>query len=731
MKKARSSDLLALTTKEKLLRHNLEIRKYWSEKDLAEGGGVLNDPQNKDLEKASTWLMTKDINLYDWQEDCVNRWMQEKLGTIKVVTGAGKTILALAIMERLQALEKDLRVAIVAPTIVLQDQWYKEILRRSNLPPQMIGRLGGGHNDSFDDEIRVLLCVLKSASERLHAIVGKSNVGSRLLLIVDECHRAGAPDMSKVFKTERVYSLGLSATPEREDYLEDISTDDNQEYDSSLLGQELGPIIYEMTVHQAFKQGILPEFEIHHYGLPLLGPEREKYENLSRRLRNVTAELRELGHQQGIHDPNITHRTQALAKREDQLGLVARQHIALTNERKRLLYNADMRSKVVLEVLTNEFHENPDTRAILFHESIESVMYLYHELLKGDFPVAVEHSGLTDGLREESIELFRQGIAQVIVSARSLIEGFNVPETDIGIIVASSTSVRQRIQTIGRLLRKGKGNNKVATIYVLYMHDTVDEIIYGKIDWDNVLGAQRNRYFLLNNEGILIEREQAPRAPLPSEDELTLDDLEIGAEYPGPYEGIEYTCDSGGNVFTIDRDLVLNPQGVPDAVRKVKGSFGRFRVTRRKGYILVIVSEEDDWAVKFVGQLAEPFEFGTSPDSVSEQREVNIDKLKRGDVFPRELVGTKNEVVYFKRSRGRNVLSRKEGRGERFARVGHNATDPNKGADAEQLLHICNDFRTVYPGINKLIMTESGHVVFLRDGNYRYLYTLTAGLEFS
>lgn len=66
-----------------------------------------------------------------------------KKGTIKVVTGAGKTILALAIIESLKKQITELVVAIVVPTIVLQNQWYNEILKNSNLSDNMIGRLGG------------------------------------------------------------------------------------------------------------------------------------------------------------------------------------------------------------------------------------------------------------------------------------------------------------------------------------------------------------------------------------------------------------------------------------------------------------------------------------------------------------------------------------------------------------------------------------------------------------
>lgn len=731
MKEKNTSDLLSLTAQERLFLHSLETRKFWSKKDQTPGDSPLTHPDREVSAIPNVWTMTEGITFYNWQEDCINRWLKEKRGTVKVVTGAGKTILALGIIEKLQALDQELRVAIVVPTIVLQNQWYKEILNHSNLPASAIGKLGGNNDDSFAGDVRILLCVLKSASDKLPALVNRNQVGHKLLLVVDECHHAGAPTMSKVFDTERAYSLGLSATPEREDYLEDTTYDDNQQYDLSLLGRELGPIIYEITVYQGYEQGILPEFEVHHYGLPLSSKEREKYESLSRRLRDVTSELKEIGHQHGIHDLDIARRSQVLAKREDQLGLVARQYVTLVTERKHFLYNAEARSQAVIQILKEEFHKESDTRALLFHESIESVMLLYYKLLQNGYPVTVEHSMLLDRLREESIELFRQGIARIIVSARSLIEGFNVPETDIGIIVASSTSVRQRIQTIGRLLRKGKDINKIATIYVLYIHDTVDEIIYGKTDWDELLGAKRNRYFLWDNKEGLIEQEQAPRAPLPKEEEIPLEVLAKGCEYPGAYEGIEYSCDSDGNVYSANRDLVLNPQQIPEAIRKIKGSYGKFRVTRTRRYILVIVYEQDEWIVKYVGQLATPFKLRNQLDSKKILSELDVNNLQRGDFFPYELVGAKHEIIYFKQRRGLNVLAKKEGRGERFARIGELATDRTKGEDAAGLLQACKDYKAIYPQLSKLIITESQHVVVLRDSKYYYLYTFTAGLEFS
>ena len=729
----KSADLLVLTRQERLLSHNLKTREYWSEQRNALGDDVFRDSSDQDSSTTpSRWIMTRDVTLYPWQEDCVNRWLERMNGTIKVVTGAGKTILALSIIEKLQAVNPDLRVAIVVPTIVLQDQWYNEILLRSNLSPHTVGRLGGGRSrDVFNDDVRILLCVLNSAARYLPSIVNQSKVSSNLLLIADECHKTGAPDMSKVFQTQRRYNLGLSATPEREDVEGDVTHQDTASYDSSLLGRELGPIIYELTVYQALEQGILPEFEVLHYGLPFIDDEHEKYQVLSRKLRSVTSEFRELGHQYGIHDSGITRRSQSLAKREDPLGLIAREYLFLTNQRKQLLYNAKLRTTAVQEILTREFEQDELTKAMLFHESIESVMLLYHQLLELGFPVTVEHSELLSTLRQTSLELFRDGTAQIIVSAKSLIEGFNVPETDIGIIVASSSSVRQRIQTIGRLLRKGKKADRPARIYVLYMRDTVDENIYGKEDWDHLLGARRNRYFHMTDDGTLIEQQEPPRSPLPREDDLPLHSLTIGEEYPGAYEGLEYTCDSDGNVFTMDGKLIVNPQEVPKVIRQIKGGFGKFKITQNQGYILALEYLQDEWIVKFGGQLATPFTVENQNQNQPNTSGLELNELHLGDHFPSELVGTQTQLVHFKQRHGKLVLARKEGRGERFARVGKQAKDTKKGVDAEKLIQVCREYRTIYPELSKIILTESGHALVLKDGSYRYLMTLQTGLEFA
>ena len=60
------------------------------------------------------------------------------------------------------------------------------------------------------------------------------------------------------------------------------------------------------------------------------------------------------------------------------------------------------------------------------------------------------------------------------MSCRGLDEGFDVPDADSAIIVSSSAASRQRIQRMGRVLRKNPNKDR-ASIYTLYSSDNEKE----------------------------------------------------------------------------------------------------------------------------------------------------------------------------------------------------------------------------------------------------------------
>ena len=69
-------------------------------------------------------LIPVGVSLYDWQRECLPRWMEHGRGTVKVATGGGKTLFALAVAQQLQnEREPDLRLVVVVPTIPLKRKY--------------------------------------------------------------------------------------------------------------------------------------------------------------------------------------------------------------------------------------------------------------------------------------------------------------------------------------------------------------------------------------------------------------------------------------------------------------------------------------------------------------------------------------------------------------------------------------------------------------------------------
>ena len=563
-------------------------------------------------------LVPEDVVLYDWQRECLPRWLERECGTIKVATGGGKTLFSLAVAQALQnAREPDLRVAVVVPTIPLMFQWNDE-LRQGNLPASAIGLMGGGQELPPLVSLRVLVCVLNSARERLPELIRTANWSPRMLLVVDECHRAAAAQARKIFATHPRYTLGLSATPEPDMELLEVPTE--AAYNNGVVGQALGPIIYDFTLQQSLQAGLLTPFEVWHIGLPLTSHESHEHARVSREITELRKTL-QLHHRRSRSKQSFLAWCQTQASRGGPAAAEAEQFLALASRRKRMLYRARARAEVTLGVLS-ESPNDTDRRVIVFHESIAEIETIYLEAIAHGIPAVLEHSELPDGLRADNIEAFREGVARVIVSAKSLVEGFNVPSADLGLIVASSSSVRQRIQSLGRLLRR-KAGGRTAQVFVLYIRDSEDEAIYEKADWESLVGARQNRYFFWRfpDDGPdwragLEERPGPPKAYKPPAWDVDVIALSPGDPYPGQTHGQDLRVDQDGNLRSDDGLLIQAPRDLVDAISQYN-SYRRARLTP-PGHLIARADDpsrsgEADW--RFLGQLdGEPQ--GSAPTAI-------------------------------------------------------------------------------------------------------------------
>ncbi|HPW21244.1 MAG TPA: DEAD/DEAH box helicase [Vicinamibacterales bacterium] len=553
-------------------------------------------------------LVPEGFSLYGWQRECLPLWLARGRGTVKVATGGGKTLFALMAAQQLQnEREPDLRLAVVVPTIPLLFQWYDD-LRRGNVPESAIGLMGGGYELPPASSLRILVCVLNSARDRLAGYVSRAGWSEHLMLVVDECHRSSAEQARRIFDARPKYTLGLSATPEQDVEVEGLPND--KAYETSVVGQALGPIIYDFTIRQSLAAGLLTPFEVWHIGLSLAPAEANEHARLSREISELRKALQGR-HRRSHSKQGFLAWCQTQANRGGPAAADAERFVGLANRRKRLLYRAKSRTDVTLAILS-ESARDPDARTIVFHESIGEIERLFLRAIDMQLPAVLEHSQLPESLRAESIRAFRQGIARVIISAKSLVEGFNVPSADFGIIVASSGSVRQRIQSLGRMLRRKPGA-RTARIVVLFIRDTEDEAIYEKADWESIVGAERNRYFRWNPvtddamwSGGLVEMATPPRTYRPPSSEIDVADLHLGETYPGQTGGMDLRVDQSGNVRGDDGALVAVPAELVAAILE-RNVQRRARLVPA-GHLIVRVdshgSEEADW--RFLGTIALP-----------------------------------------------------------------------------------------------------------------------------
>lgn len=577
---------------------------------------------------------TRDFELADWQQAAVDSWLagvdgRQGHGTIEVFTGGGKTLIALSCAANLAKVDPEIKFAVVVPTRALARQWASAISRYTTIPENRVGLLGSGWRDSLKDKT-ALVAVLNTAARLLPDI---ASTVRPMLLIVDEVHRAGAPKFSRVLDTPAAYKLGLSATPDREEIAENGEL---LAFDEQLVGQKIGPIVFRFGLRDARLSGWLPEYALSHHAVSLLPNERARYDALSRQVDDVQGRIRDLG--------GAPQRARLLSTRKDELGDAARKWVTLTGRRKDLLYRSSERHRVAVELVVQAFDKATPgqvPRVILFHERVRDAEELSEELKQRlpSITVALEHSGLPDQVRRIALAQFAEGIAPVLVSVKSLIEGIDVPEADTGISVASAASVRQRIQSLGRVLRRSRNDShKSASMHLIYVDETVDDLIYGKADWTDLTGESANTYWRWKLEE---DRPEAlpgpPRIPMPTEEQAwdSLRGQPLPAVWPGEITGQEYSVDTHGVVHNAFRRLIANPQGVAEMISNLRtGKGGRFRVTPTHRLVIVWDSRRGPPSPWVVGQLGEPF---TVVDEVAVdstvRHQIEVGSLKPGSEY--------------------------------------------------------------------------------------------------
>ena len=247
----------------------------------------------------------------------------------------------------------------------------------------------------------------------------KKNLSCKLL-VVDEAHRSVSPEFIKLYDNVTYkYILGLTATPNKK------------------CIEKCGKPFCTVD----FDEAKVAPFKVHFIGIDLDFSEQRQYRSLSY---------------------NIGQIMQRDFRTQDEKQILD----ALILKRRRLVYNATARIPLALKLIQDNLNLNKKVLVICQRIDQANVLSHWFTTLKS-VPHVVYHSD-----RKDDLERYKSNEVKLCISVGMLKEGFDDPDTDVGIIVSTTLSKSFNIQAIGRVIRYKKG--KFADVYIILANETTD-----------------------------------------------------------------------------------------------------------------------------------------------------------------------------------------------------------------------------------------------------------------
>ncbi|WP_349878815.1 DEAD/DEAH box helicase [Micromonospora sp. HUAS YX12] len=389
-----------------------------------------------------------------WQREALGEWHANgRRGVVEAVTGTGKT--TVGVLAAAAAVDAGEKVLLLVPGRELLDQWHAAL--RRDLRIGRVGRLGDGHRDSLSDH-SVLVATVQSAAKGW-IIPG----GAPGLLIADEVHRYGAKSFARALNQGFEARLGLTATYERTD---NGLIDHLQPY--------FGEVVAGCTYERGLADDILAPFRVAFLGADFAGNERELYDQYDEQVRTLRRRL-VLDHDCPAEPFGefITHVNELSrgGHGSPRATMDASRYLNAFSKRRQLLAGC-RRKREALASLAPILAEAD--AGLVFSETTASAEQAAG-ILRGRGVSASEFtSELHRTARKHRLTEFKHGRIKVLTAPRVLDEGIDLPQAEVGVVVAGTQSKRQMIQRMGRVIRP-KHDRRPATFVVLYIRGTSED----------------------------------------------------------------------------------------------------------------------------------------------------------------------------------------------------------------------------------------------------------------
>ena len=418
------------------------------------------------------------LQLRDYQRQAVASWFRNKgRGTLKMATGSGKTIIALAIATELYQQIGLQVLLVVCPYRHLVTQWQKECAK-FNLEPVLAFETVY----NWQSELSTQLYNIRSGNQSFLTVITTNstliNEGfqsqlrffpAKTLIVGDEAHNLGSLRLESSLPRNIGLRLGLSATPER--YFDDDGTDALLSYFGAILQPEF-------SLADAIAQGALVRYLYYPIFVELTQSEAFAYAKLTKRIGWA------LNRNDNLEQNDTL--TSLLMQRSRLIGAAANKLNAL-----RELMAGRLHTTHTLFYCGDGYVENYASTSLAYtSRQLEAVTHLLGQELGYRVNTYTADTSLEE--REQLRHQFESGELQGLVAIRCLDEGVDIPAIRTGVILASTGNPRQFIQRRGRILRPHPGKERATLFDAIVMPPDLD-----RETWEverNLLRKELKRY---------------------------------------------------------------------------------------------------------------------------------------------------------------------------------------------------------------------------------------------
>lgn len=398
--------------------------------------------------------------LREWQKRALNDWEDAGYrGVVEAVTGTGKSLVGIAAIHQ-TVVRAGGKALVLVPTVALVEQWRQQVAR--SLPTLRVGTLGGGERTKLRD-VDVLISTVQSAHKN------PPEPTSLGVLIADEVHRYGSATFAKALSARFERRLGLSGTFERQ-------LDNGIE---EILVPYFGPVITSYQYGEALEEGVVAPFHLAFVGTHFTRYEQRDYDEATRKCDDARLTLTR-NYDYPSDWPLFFAHVNAVATSarkanywDDEANLCS-MYLSGFSKRREITAQASAKEEL-LAGISESFLQRSGT--LVFTETKDSALRLAHIANKeaAAYPLTSDSSS---AVRRDKLAAFGHGTLKVLCAPRILDEGIDVPEAEIAVIIAASSTRRQMIQRMGRVIRKKK-DERSARILIAYVIGTGEDPALG------------------------------------------------------------------------------------------------------------------------------------------------------------------------------------------------------------------------------------------------------------